>query len=170
MILGVNDEPRLVLDGWVWWAAAGTTICSFLVAVVAFFRKVALPLAELVAAMKKDLPVLRDIAETFGERGEETISAELRALAANDEISAANQKAMLARLDAVAAKADTIEAKLSETRHSIIGDITALRAGAAGTVTLVEQLERTSSSLQEVRTQLAAVVDQLPPKEARDHP
>lgn len=150
----------VTVSGWVPLVIALGSLAASCTAIVVFFKRVALPFADVVATMRRDFPIIRDIAETFGSDGQETISAELRALAANDEVSAANQKAMMARLDSVIAKADLLDSKLTETRHKIIGDLTALKAGPAGAMTLIEAIERTSSELQQIRRQLAA--DQAP--------
>lgn len=161
-------DPTVQVTGWWTVVIALGSLCAAGTAIVMFVRKVMLPLASVVAELQRSFPILTDIAERFGQAGHETISAELQALSANDEIAAANQKAMMARLEAVSAKADAIDSKataldlrLSETRHAIIGDIAGLRAGDAGAVTLVEQMERTSNDLQDVRRQLAAVAERI---------
>lgn len=149
------SDPTLTISGWVPWIIAFGSLAAAGTSIVVFFKKVALPFAELVATMRKDFPVWRDIAETFGAEGQETISTELRALAANDEVSAANQKAMMGQLSSVIAKVDVLDVKLTETRHSIIGDYAALRMGEAGTKTLVESIVDASNRLEEVTVQLA---------------
>lgn len=151
----VSNDPHIVVSGWVPWIIAAGSVCGAASAIVMFFRRVAVPFAELVSIARRDFPILADIAETFGHGGQETISAELRALAANDETSAANQKAILARLEVVAVK-------LTQTRHDIIGEFAGLKTGPAGAVTLVEAIERTASDLQDVRTQLADIASRLP--------
>lgn len=149
-----DTAPQVTVSGWVPWTIAFGSLAAAATSIVVFFKKVALPFADVVATMRRDFPIIRDIAETFGREGQETISIELRALAANDEVSAANQKALMAGLDSVIAKADLLDLRLKETRHDIIGNVLDLKAGPAEAKTLVDAIVRTSSELQQVREQL----------------
>lgn len=155
------DSPSIALNGWVLWAATVGSLCTAGLAMAGFWRKVLHPMLKVGAVIEENFPVWVAIASRYGEEGHETITAELQALSANDAIAAANSKAMLARLDSVSSKVELIDVKLTATRHDIIGDIAALSAVDAGATTLVEQMERTSRDLQEVRQKLA----ELTPKE-----
>jgi hypothetical protein len=140
--------PGITVHGWqAWTTLAGTTVAAVM-SILYLFRKVVFPMTD-------GLRTLGDIADKFGEAGHETISMELRALAANDEVAAANQRAMMAQLETVIAQQKASDAKLSETRHKIIGEFATLGASAAGARTLVEAIVKTSEDLQLVRRELA---------------
>lgn len=128
-------------------AGAGTAITMFT-------RKVIVPAARGLAAITENMRVMADIADRFGDQGHETISAELRALAVNDELSADNQQKILEHLAAIADRTEGIDSKLSETRHKIIGEFATLKLGGESTLSVVEALERTSTMLLEVKEDL----------------
>lgn len=165
MLYSAADAPEVAVSGWPAIIILVGSVSTAAVAVVAFFRKVAFPLADLVAEIRRDFPVWSDIAQQFGEAGQETISRELRALAANDEVSAANQQIILDRLDNVIATTDSLDRKLSDTRHNIIGDYAALGIGATAASNLVDAIERTASRLQDVQSRLQTLEQRLPPEE-----
>lgn len=146
------------------WAAlvilAGS-LAGALTAIAVFTRKVIVPCARGLAAITENMRVMADIAERFGNQGHETISAELHALAVNDERSAENQREMLERLATIAGHTETIDSKLSETRHKIIGEFATLKLGGETTLSVVEALERTSSMLLDVKEDLRHMKDDI---------
>lgn len=165
------DGPTLVLSGAATWAILIGSICTALLAVLAFWKKVIAPVLATVSTISESFPIWVDIAAKFhSPKGEETLSSELQALAANQEIAAANQQAMMSQLATVIAQAQTLDVrverlgeKLSETRHDVIGQFAVLTASESGASTLVDAIVRTSEELRSVRAELAAL--QLPPPE-----
>jgi hypothetical protein len=156
ILLASDAGPTVTLAGWYAWITVAVFLMGGAVGSVAFLNKVLLPLATAVADIRKDYPVWADIAEKFGdEGGRETISTELSALASNQALSAANQQTMLAQLQTVIAQSTALDAKVSETRHQIIGEFTALRLVDGGTETLVQAIVRVSNDLKAVQQELA---------------
>lgn len=159
------EGPTVVVSGAATWAILVGSVCTALLAVLAFWKKVIAPLLSTASTITESFPIWVDIAAKFhSPKGEETLSSELQALAANQEISAANQRAMMAQLETVIAQAHgldvrvvALDTKLSETRHDVIGKFAVLSATADGANTLVDAIVRTSEELRSVRAELAAL-------------
>lgn len=142
-------QPQVTVSGWIPWVIAVGSLCGAGTAIVVFFRKVAIPFAEVVATMRQDFPVWVAIAERYGLEGRETLTAEIQSLVSNGETLTEIQQHMLDRLEG-------LDTKLSDTRHDIIGDIASLKAGPAGARTLIDRLEQVSRDLQQVQARLDA--------------
>lgn len=163
MVAAEDGGLTFHLAGWLGFVVALGTVATALTAVAVFTRKYLAPGAKAMVATAEAMRVMYDIADRFGSDGHETISAELRALAANDEVSAKNQQEMLDRLRQLSHDNKLLDTKLSETRHSVIGQFADLKMGGEATLTIVEALERTSKRLLEVEERLR--MDQPPPIE-----
>lgn len=157
------DDGGLTFHLPVWWAfiVALGTLATALTALTVFSRKVLAPGAKSAIAIAEAMRVMYDIAKRFGDDGHETISAELRALVVNDEESARNQQEMLERLRQLSHDNKVLDAKLSETRHSVIGQFADLKMGGETTLTVVEALERTSTMLLDVKNDLRTLKDEI---------
>lgn len=153
IVLGA-DGPTFTLGGWVAWIIAAGGLAGAITAITVFTRKVLLPGVRALFVAGESMRVMAGIAERFGADGHETISAELQALVANDELSAENQQEMLIRLSAIANTTEVIDKKLTETRHKIIGEFATLKLGGQTTLSVVEAIERTSMTLREVKEDL----------------
>lgn len=156
-----NGSATFSLHGWVAFVVLLGSVAAAGSAVAVFIRKVIGPLVDSVAELRRDWPVLVDIATRFSNDGQETITTELRALASNDELSAANQRAMMAQLDTVIAQVGTLDTKLSDTRHKWLGDVAGLQASTAASMTMVEAIVKTSEDLQAVRQELHLLQERL---------
>lgn len=147
--------------GWVSAIIGLGAVATALTAITVFTRKVILPAGRAIVVTVESMRVMADIAERFGADGHETISGELRTLARNDEASADNQREMLGQLADISRRTETIDSKLSETRHKIIGEFANLKLGGDAQISIVEALERTSSTLLEVKGDLVALKDEI---------
>lgn len=164
-ITSAADGPTLVVSGAVTWLILAGTLATALVAIATAWRKVISPMLKVGASISESFPIWVEIASKFHTpEGQETLSTELQALVANQQIATANQQAMIAQLETVIAHGQTLDArvsaidvKLSETRHNIIGQFATLKMSTDGATNLVEAIVKTSEDLRHVRAELAAL-------------
>lgn len=165
MLAVAQAGPTVVVSGAVTWLILAGCVCTALLAMFGVWRKIVAPMLRVGVVIQENFPVWVDIASKFHTpEGAETLSTELAALNANQEVAAANQRTLVAQLQTVIAQSTTItdrvegiDKKLSETRHDIIGSVAELGLTGDGTQTLVTAIMKVSEDLRSVHDQLAAL-------------
>lgn len=139
-------------------------VCSAVVSVAAFWRKVLRPLAAFTATVDAYFPVMVSIAKHYTDnQGGDTLAGELSALTSNQETIAENQQLIANRLEDLNVKLDELHVYSHSMRHDIIGDVARLSVTLGTTGTLVDALVAVATELRLVNRQLTPSTESAPP-------